>query len=168
MKKIITILAVAFIGIVSASNANAIEDQWSKGTMVAGVTAGLDPWTVGGIGLGGIAFGDYVLVDSWWKGHFTVGGQLGYEGYRYADVDGRHWQSHFSVAPRVTYGLNITNQFEVHAGIASGLAFGGGIHPYHSEFVGLHYFFSNALALTAQVGYAWYSPSVLAGISIKL
>ncbi|MBO4417290.1 MAG: hypothetical protein J5801_04140 [Bacteroidales bacterium] len=158
MKKIIAILAVAFIGMVAASNANAIEDQWSKGTLVAGVTGGIDPW-YSTITFGGLAFGDYVLVDSWWKGHFTVGGQVGFEG-------GKGW-SEFSAAPRVTYGLNLTDKFEVHAGFATGYYFGYWHGFYSSEFIGMHYFFSDAMAFTAQVGYASFSPSVLAGISFK-
>ena len=162
MKKIIAILAIAFIGMVAASNANAIEDQWSKGTMVAGVMGGIDPWylSVGSLYFGGIGFADYVLVDSWWKGHFIVGGQFGFEG-------GKSWGV-FSAAPRVTYGLNLTDKFEVHAGFATGYGFGKYWHGfYSSEFVGMHYFFSDAMAFTAQVGYATYSPSVLAGISFK-
>lgn len=166
MKRIIAILAIAFIGMVAASNANAIEDQWSKGTMVAGVMGGIDPF-IGALGFGGVAFGDYVLVDSWWKGHFTVGGQFGYEGFTYDYGFGRTGYSQFSVAPRATYGLNLTDKFEVHAGIATGYYFGYWHGFYSSEFLGMHYFFSDALAFTAQLGYSTYSPSVLAGISFK-
>ena len=162
MKKIIAILAVAIIGMQFATNASAIEPQWSKGTMVGGVMGGIDPWyaSVGYIYFGGIAFADYVLVDSWWMGHFTVGGQFGFEA-------GKSW-SVMSAAPRVTYGLNLTDKFEVHAGFASGWGFGkywSGF--YSSEFVGMHYFFSDSMAFSAQVGYASYSPAVTAGISFK-
>lgn len=170
MKKIIAILAVAIIGMQTASNANAIEPQWSKGTTLGGIMAGIDPWYLLEYDVfyfGGIGFVDYVLVDSWWKGHFTVGGQVGYIG---GAVSGLHWSS-FAAAPRVTYGLNITDKFEVHAGVNTGLAFGKGwTHFIHNEFVGMHLFFSENIAFTAQAGYSLglddsYSPSLTAGIS---
>ena len=102
MKKIIAILAVAIIGMSMAVKANAIEDQWSKGTMVVSVLGGIDPW-YGSLAFGGIGAFDYVLVDSWWKGHFTIGGQVGFEANKY-------WKT-LSAAPRVTYGLNLSEKF---------------------------------------------------------
>jgi hypothetical protein len=161
MKKIIAILAVAIIGMSMAVKANAIEDQWSKGTMVVSVLGGIDPW-YSNLAFGGIGAFDYVLVDSWWKGHFTVGGQVGFEFNKYWKV--------LSAAPRVTYGLNLTDKFEVHAGFAAGYGFGfGGWWNgfYSSEFVGMHFSFSDSMAFTAQVGYAAYSPSVTAGVSFR-
>lgn len=169
MKKIIAILAVVVIGMSAVSNANAIEPQWKKGTMVGGVMGGIDPWILieyDVLYAGGLAFADYVLVDSWWKGHFTVGGQLGF-------IGGKYWHS-FSAAPRVTYGLNLTDQFEVHLGVNAGMAFGKGwTHFVNNEFVGMHFFFNDNMAFTAQAGYALgladysYTPSVLAGISFR-
>ena len=163
MKKIIAILAVAIIGMSMAVKANAIEDQWSKGTMVVSVLGGIDPF-YGHLAFGGIGAFDYVLVDSWWKGHFTVGGQVGFEANKY-------WKT-LSAAPRVTYGLNITEKFEVHVGFAAGYYHDFGSYYsyrgfYSNEFVGMHFSFSDSMAFTAQVGYAAYSPTVTAGVSVR-
>jgi hypothetical protein len=163
MKKIIAILAVAIIGMSMAVKANAIEDQWSKGTMVASVLGGIDPF-YGHLAFGGIGAFDYVLVDSWWKGHFTIGGQVGFEANKY-------WKT-LSAAPRVTYGLNITEKFEVHVGFAAGYYHDFGSYYsyrgfYSNEFVGMHFSFSDSMAFTAQVGYAAYSPTVTAGVSFR-
>ena len=163
MKKISAILAVAIIGMSMAVKANAIEDQWSKGTMVVSVLGGIDPW-YGSLAFGGIGAFDYVLVDSWWKGHFTVGGQVGFEANKY-------WKT-LSAAPRVTYGLNITEKFEVHVGFAAGYYHDFGTYYsyrgfYSNEFVGMHFSFSDSMAFTAQVGYAAYSPTVTAGVSFR-
>ena len=163
MKKIIAILAVAIIGMSMAVKANAIEDQWSKGTMVVSVLGGIDPF-YGHLAYGVIGAFDYVLVDSWWKGHFTVGGQVGFEANKY-------WKT-LSAAPRVTYGLNITEKFEVHVGFAAGYYHDFGSYYsyrgfYSNEFVGMHFSFSDSMAFTAQVGYAAYSPTVTAGVSFR-
>ena len=163
MKKIIAILAVAIIGMSMAVKANAIEDQWSKGTMVVSVLGGIDPW-YGSLAFGGIGAFDYVLVDSWWKGHFTIGGQVGFEANKY-------WKT-LSAAPRVTYGLNLSEKFEVHVGFAAGYYHDFGSYYsyrgfYSNEFVGMHFSFSDSMAFTAQVGYAAYSPTVTAGISFR-
>ena len=170
MKKIIAILAVAIIGMSMADKANAIEEQWSKGTSIVSVMGGIDPW-YGYVAFGGLGAYDYVLVDSWWKGHFTVGGQVGFEANKYWKV--------LSAAPRATYGLNISEKFEVHVGVAAGYYHNFGNHDYDygyiirggiytSEFVGMHLSFSDSIAFTAQVGYAAYSPNVTAGISFRL
>ena len=162
MKKIIAILAVVVVAMSLSTKANAIEDQWSKGTMVASVLGGIDPF-YSYLAFGGIGAFDYVLVDSWWKGHFTVGGQVGFEANRYWKV--------LSAGPRATYGLNLTEKFEVHVGIAAGYYhdFSGWVygHFYTNEFVGMHFAFSDSMAFTAQVGYAAYSPTVTAGVSFK-
>ena len=105
-----------------------------------------------------------MLVDSWWKGHFTIGGQVGFEANKY-------WKT-LSAAPRVTYGLNLSEKFEVHIGFAAGYYHDFGTYYryrgfYSNEFVGMHFSFSDSMAFTAQVGYAAYSPTVTAGISFR-
>ena len=163
MKKFIAVLAVAATCMFAANSAKAIEDQWSKGTMVVSVLGGIDPW-YGSLAFGGIGAFDYVLVDSWWKGHFTVGGQVGFEANKY-------WKT-LSAAPRVTYGLNLSEKFEVHIGFAAGYYHDFGTYYsyrgfYSNEFVGMHFSFSDSMAFTAQVGYAAYSPTVTAGVSFR-
>ena len=164
MKKIIAILAIAIIGMQAASNANAIEPQWSKGTTVVSILGGVDPlWST--LAFGGIGAVDYVLVDSWWLGHFTVGGQIGFEANKY-------WKT-LSASPRVTYGLNLSEKFEVHVGYAAGYIHDfdasyislGGFYSY--EFIGMHLGLSDNMSFTAQAGYAAYSPTITAGVSFK-
>lgn len=161
MKKSFKFLAVAAMALVSM-NASALEPQWSKGTMIGNAQVGLEPF-------GAAVSLDYVLVDEWWQGHFTVGGEINVSNY--AD----HYNA-IGVTPRCTYGLNITNDFEVHA-VAE---FGVSNYNYkyaekrkhelrglHTEMVGCRYFFGDGIAVNAEVGYSNYSPEVRAGISYR-
>lgn len=163
MKKIIAILAVAVAAMSAAFSAKAIEDPWAKGTMVAGAQFGFLP------GIGGSAYGDYVLVDSWWKGHFTVGGELLYW-HQWPEHDG--YKNHFhnlGIAARATYGLNISDKFEVHAGLFTGVGVNFG-HEWpkdgkHSDAIrknatpiflsggvaGVRYFLTENLAASAEI-----------------
>ena len=172
MKKIVAILAVALIGMSAAFSAKAIEDPNPKGTKVVGLQAGFLP------GIGGSVYGEYVLVDSWWKGHFSVGAHIGFRhygtglGYNYNE---------FALAPRASYGLNITEQFEAHVAVVSGLGFSGYTYNYsdgtksHSSSVGLcygtlvgaRYFLSEGFGLSAEVGYLGYAPYTNVGICFK-
>ena len=72
MKKLIATMLVAMVALIGSYQAKAIEDPFQKGTFLAGAHFAALP------GIGTTAYGEYVLVDSWWKGHFTVGGQFGY------------------------------------------------------------------------------------------
>ena len=172
MKKFIAILAVAAACMVAANSAKAIEDQWSKGTMVAGAMFGYYP------GIGGSLTGDYVLVDSWWKGHFTVGAQINFRVWRWSDYV---TYNDLGVAPRATYGLNITDKFEVHAGVMAGL----GVHFYkyadgwtddspsrhlglcYGGLAGIRFFFTENFGLQAEVNYSGYGPYANVGIAYK-
>lgn len=169
MKKIVAILAVALIGMSAAFSAKAIEDPNPKGTLVVGAQVGVMP-------LGTNVFGDYVLVDSWWKGHFTVGGQVGLSTFGYGW--GRY--TYFDIAPRVTYGLNITNQFEVHVGVLSGIGFtmdrfeSGDHYEVHNDFrlvyggvTGVRFFFSDKFGATAEIIGAGHYSTFNAGIVMK-
>ena len=71
MKRVFATVLVALVALISSFEAKAIKDPYQKSTMLAGVHFGILP------GFGSTVYGDYVLVDSWWKGHFTVGGQIG-------------------------------------------------------------------------------------------
>ncbi len=173
MKKIVAILAAAVIGMsLLAPKANAIEDQWSKGTMVAGAMVGFYP------GIGGSITGDYVLIDSWWKGHFTVGAQINFRTWSYTSY---LTYNDLAVAPRATYGLNITDKFEVHAGVMAGL----GVHFYnwkeaiyndgttrylglcYGGLAGIRFFFSENFGLQAELNYSGYGPYANVGIAYK-
>ena len=167
MKKVFMLAMVAFLTLAVSQKAQAIEDPNPKGTIVLGAQAGLFP------GFGAAVFGDYVLVDSWWKGHFTVGGELlfrhyGSSGYAYNE---------FAVCGRATYGLNITKNFEVHAGtlIGVGLSTWGGrtdiessILPCWGGLSGVRYFFNKNFGVTAEVQWTGYGNYFNAGVVYKL
>lgn len=172
MKKVIAILAVALVGMSAAFSAKAIEDPWVKGTKVAGVQIGFLP------GIGGSAYFDYVLVDSWWKGHFTVGGEILYRHWSTSYSDYVYSYNDFGFAPRATYGLNITDKFEVHAGtmIGLGLSTWGWSDEHHKEssvgpciggIAGLRYFFTDKLALSAELQASGYGQYANVGIAFK-
>ena len=149
MKKFGMLLAVAALAMVSYNASAELAPQWSKGTMIINANAGL-------LDTGADLSVDYVLVDKWWKGHFTVGGEIDFS------IPVKH-EVAFGFTPRATYGLNITDQFEVHA--ALGVGFGmwnykNGDYSDHGTFImyndliGCRYFFSDNIGLLAEVGYA--------------
>jgi len=161
MKRFGKILMVAALATVSYSASAELAPQWSKGTMMANVEVGVAPGFGGGVSL------DYVLFDNWWKGHFTVGGEVEFSApYKH--------ETAFGVTPRATYGLNITEQFEVHATAELGLGFWNynysGVHNndtfiLHSEMVGCRYFFADGLAVMAETGYANWFPEFRVGLT---
>ena len=98
MKRFGKILMVAALAMVSYSASAELAPQWTKGTVIANAGVGVSPF-------GGTISVDYVLVDEWWKGHFTVGGEV--------DIcKPVNYDSAIGVTPRATYGLNITDQFD--------------------------------------------------------
>ena len=86
--------------------------------------------------------------------------------------------------PRVTYGLNLTNQFEVHVGVMTGLNVqldrwvynspyidnANYTHYYfaHGEVVGARYMFSSKIGVEAELVYSGYQSYFNAGVTIKL
>ena len=174
MKKIIAIIAVAVIGFSFAPKANAIEDPWQNGTLVVGAMAGFYP------GFGGTLTGDYVLFDNWWMGHFTVGAQVNYRYWKYAAGVA---YNDFAAAPRATYGLNITEKFEVHAGGMIGLGYRAfkynlseyGLNDEKSSHLGLcwgaiagvRFFFTEGFGVSAEFQYSGYGPYTNVGVTFK-
>ena len=171
MKKIIAILAVAIIGMSAANTAKALSPQWEKGTMVVGAMFGYYP------GIGGTLTGDYVLVDSWWMGHFTVGAEALYRHFGRAYAGYTYSYNDFAIAPRATYGLNITDAFEVHVGVLAGL----GISTWrwsdtdtdkslglcYGGLAGIRYFFTDSFGLSAEVQYSGYGQYTNVGVCFK-
>ena len=163
---------VAFMTLAVCPKAHAIEDPNPKGTVVVGAHVGFLP------GIGGSAFGDFVLVDSWWKGHFTVGAELLYR-HRGRHFDGYNYgYNEFAIAPRACYGLNITDKFEVHAGLIAGF----GISSWHDTFdgtkgvypgfcwggvAGLRYFFTKNFGVSTEFQYTGYGPYTNVGVAFK-
>lgn len=178
MKKVFMLVLVALMTLGVCQKAQAIEDPNPKGTMIIGIRGGLYP------GFGANVVGDYTLVDSWWKGHFTVGAYAGYNSRSY------HWSyytshySNFAVMPRATYGLNITKQFEVHAGLMAGFNFQldrwvydspnidndshTSFHFTYAELAGVRYMFNEKFGAEVELVYSGYMSYFNAGVTIKL
>lgn len=166
MKRFGKILMIAALATVSYSASAELEPQWSKGTMMVNAAIGVQPF-------GGTVSLDYVLVDEWWKGHFTVGGEFDFS------VPYKH-ETAIGVTPRATYGLNITPEFEVHVTAETGFGFrtwqywNGERDVKDTDtfilwggFAGCRYFFTDNLAVLAEIGGENWFPALRAGITYK-
>lgn len=166
MKRFGKFVMIAAMAMVSYSASAELEPQWSKGTMMVNAAVGVQPF-------GGTVSLDYVLVDEWWKGHFTVGGEFDFS------VPYKH-ETAIGITPRATYGLNITPEFEVHVTAETGF----GIHSWKywngerdvkttdsfilwGGFAGCRYFFTENLAVLAEIGGEDWFPALRAGITYK-
>ena len=166
MKRIGKFVMIAAMAMVSYSASAELEPQWSKGTMMVNAAVGVQPF-------GGTVSLDYVLVDEWWKGHFTVGGEFDFS------VPYKH-ETAIGITPRATYGLNITPEFEVHVtaetgfGIRSWKYWNGERDVKTTDsfilwggFAGCRYFFTENLAVLAEIGGENWFPALRAGITYK-
>ena len=166
MKRFGKFVMIAAMAMVSYSASAELEPQWSKGTTMINAGIGVQPF-------GGTVSLDYVLVDEWWKGHFTVGGELDFS------VPYKH-ETAIGITPRATYGLNITPEFEVHVTAQTGF----GVHSWKywdgekdvktsdsfilwGGFAGCRYFFMDNLAAYAEIGGENWFPALRAGITYK-
>ncbi|MBR3937898.1 MAG: hypothetical protein IKJ66_08235 [Bacteroidaceae bacterium] len=166
MKRIGKFVMIAAMAMASYSASAELEPQWSKGTMMVNAAIGVQPF-------GGTVSLDYVLVDEWWKGHFTVGGEFD------LSVPYKH-ETAIGITPRATYGLNITPEFEVHVTAETGF----GIRSWQywngerdvkttdsfilwGGFAGCRYFFTENLAVLAEIGGEDWFPALRAGITYK-
>ncbi|MCQ2068829.1 MAG: hypothetical protein MJY68_07025 [Bacteroidaceae bacterium] len=166
MKRIGKFMMIAAMAMASYSASAELEPQWSKGTMMVNAAIGVQPF-------GGTVSLDYVLVDEWWKGHFTVGGEFDFS------VPYKH-ETAIGVTPRATYGLNITPEFEVHVTAETGFGFrtwqywNGERDVKDTDtfilwggFAGCRYFFTDNLAVLAEIGGENWFPALRAGITYK-
>jgi len=166
MKRFGKFVMIAAMAMVSYSASAELEPQWSKGTAMINAGIGVQPF-------GGTVSLDYVLVDEWWKGHFTVGGELDFS------VPYKH-ETAIGITPRATYGLNITPEFEVHVTAETGFGFrtwqywNGEKDVKTSDsfilfggFAGCRYFFNDNLAVLAEIGGENWFPALRAGITYK-
>lgn len=166
MKRFGKLVMIAAMAMVSYSASAELAPQWSKGTMMVNAAIGVQPF-------GGTVSLDYVLVDEWWKGHFTVGGEFDFS------VPYKH-ETAIGITPRATYGLNITPEFEVHVTAETGF----GIRSWQywngerdvkttdsfilwGGFAGCRYFFTENLAVLAEIGGEDWFPALRAGITYK-
>lgn len=179
--KNLIVAAMAAVLTLGASTASAIEAPNHEGTFNLNAHIGFVP------GIGANVSGDYVLVNSWWKGHFTVGGIVGFNrdkdkfngfGYKYEQI-----YSNLSIMARATYGLNITDKFEVHAGAASGPCFRSWKYEWHgydaskdddkdvvfdgAGIAGCRYFVTDNLALSAELIGGLHMSYLNLGVSFK-
>ena len=189
MKKLLSLLLFAAALTLVSTPAHALGNPDPKGTFVAGGSFGVLT------GIGTALTGDYVLSDSLWKGHLTIGGQFTWnrQPQYSADFDinfdnlsidtklSKTYLHKFCIAPRVAYGLNITKSFEVHLGVAMGVGF---IPHDKATFVigdvlGLRYFFTDNLGASLELSPmyavrwndAWinlFSTLVNVGVSLKV
>lgn len=170
MKRVLLLSAVAFLMLATSFKAQAIEDPNPKGTLVLGIRCNMEPG-YHYFAVGANVVGDYTLINHWWKGHFTVGGYIGSNFYSHT--------AHFTFMPRATYGLNITNDFEVHVGVMTGLGVRHLSSDYytdgyqrvyfsHGEVAGCRYFFTPNIGVEAEVGYVYTMGYFNVGLSIKL
>lgn len=166
MKRFGKFVMIAALAMVSYSASAELEPQWSKGTAMVNAGIGVQPFGV-------TASFDYVLVDEWWKGHFTVGGEFDFS------VPYKH-ETAIGVTPRATYGLNITPEFEVHVTAETGFGFrtwqywNGERDVKDTDtfilwggFAGCRYFFTDNLAVLAEIGGENWFPALRAGITYK-
>ena len=180
MKKVYVLVMVAIMTLGMSFKAQAIENPWNKGTLVANAHVGYYP------GFGGNVAVDYVLVNNWWKGHFTVGGYVGFNGRSYDLYGGSTRYSYFNVMPRASYGLNITKDFEVHAGVMMGVCIdhtktttvlpyvGSSVSEdwythcvYAPLFGGCRYFFTPNFGVSAEICYSNFATYFNAGLTFK-
>ena len=153
--------------------------QWPQGTMIANVNVGFF-----NIDRGMTASLEYVLLDDVWKGQFSVGVEGGvsvsnnltgteYHNGMIQDID---WRKSINVCmtPRATYGVNVTDQFEVHATGGMGIIMME--YPDRDEslpniafnlMMGCRYFFMENIAFMTEVGYSVRFPGIRLGLSYK-
>lgn len=176
MKKIYVLVMVAIMTLGMSFNAQAIENPWNKGQAVGNLHFGVFP------GIGGNLSVDVVAVNSWWKGHFTVGGYVGFNQYTDKIGNINYNYPHYIFSPRATYGLNITDRFEVHAGLMMGCCYGyqywndphsgtynenGFVDFVYAPVAGIHFFISKNFGLSAEVCYSNYVSYLNAGLTFK-
>ena len=166
MKRFGKFVMIAAMAMVSYSASAELEPQWEKGTAMVNAAIGVQPF-------GATVSLDYVLVDEWWKGHFTIGGEFDFSvPYKKETAIG--------LTPRATYGLNITPEFEVHVTAETGFGFRTWQY-WNGEkdvkttdsfvlwggFAGCRYFFTDNLAVLAEIGGENWFPALRAGITYK-
>ena len=181
MKKVLMLVMVAFMTLAVSQKAQAIEDPNPTGTVVLGARAGFFP------GFGANIVGDVTIVDHWWKGHFTVGGYLGFttktfKEYEYLTTTYRERWTNFAIMPRATYGLNITEDFEVHLAVMLGTVYHNWTYKWNNEGynhvyepgsewsfiqgegVGCRYYFTPNFGVEAEVAY--FYPSYMSYLNV--
>lgn len=193
MKKVYALIAAAALSLSASFTSGAVEEPDAAGTIA--VSAYAAPKFIFGATLSSPAIrvhwgatfaatGDYVITNNLWKGHLSAGIALG--GYICPNMvldSGIEFRSAFALAPRVIYGLNLTEHIEVHAGFSAGpylhteqVSYPDGSKEYAKPtafsfttgvVVGLRYFLSQNFALAAEVNSQAGLPTLGLGATIK-
>ena len=165
------LVMVALMTLGVSQKAQAIEDPNPVGTLVLGARFNMEPHYLY-FGAGANVVGDYTLFNHWWMGHFTVGGYIGSNFHSHT--------SQFTFMPRVTYGLNITEDFEVHVAVMAGLGVRHLSHKYypnvdyrpvyfsHGELAGVRYYFTPNIGAEAELGYVYTMGYFNFGVTFRL
>ena len=166
-------------------NALAIENPYPKGTFIGSAHFGFYP------GIGANIAGDYVIEDSWWEGHFTLGGYIGFNTrhYEYVYLDEGYYDrwTNFAIMPRATYGINISQKFEAHIGLMLGYCYSANYWEWknveyhyngddswkHHGFeygavLGCRYQFTNSFAGDFELNYTPHMSYINIGVAFKL
>lgn len=185
MKKIIALLSVAVMALAGAQRASAIEDPNPKGNLTLGAYASIAP---------GANFTGDVVIAQVWKGHITVGGVAGifYAPQVFMPVQLRNPEFDIFLAPRATFGLNITSKFQVYAGFFTGArvyfnheynpSYNNAYYPTTSPYTGplkanfgfvggeingIRFFLNEHFALSAEICPAYPYTLINMGVSVK-
>ena len=164
MKKVFMLVMVALMTLGVSQKAQAIEDPNPVGTLVLGARFNMEPGP-GYFGVGANVVGDYTLFNHWWMGHFTLGGYIGSNFHTH--------MPQFTFMPRATYGLNITEDLEVHAAVMMGLGvrFNTALnHVFfsHGELTGVRYYFTPNIGAEAELGYVYCMGYFHIGVTVRL
>lgn len=164
------LVMVALMTLGVSQKAQAIEDPNPVGTLVLGARFNMEPHYLY-FGAGANVVGDYTLFNHWWMGHFTLGGYIGSNFHSHT--------SQFTFMPRATYGLNITEDFEVHVAVMAGLGVRHLSPKYyptdyrrvyfsHGELAGVRYYFTPNIGVEAELGYVYTMGYFNVGVTFRL
>ena len=188
MKKILITAFLALFLTIVPQTASAVEDPDPAGTVV--MSAHVGPDFVLGIksgitlGVGGFVTYDYVVADSWWIGHFSLGAAIG--GTHVGNIkmsSGVETRANYFVAPRAIYGININESLELHLGLTAGpylhhdqVVYEGGGKEYSNPnsfkfeiggTFGARYYLNDHLAASAEINTAVFQPLLAVGIAYR-
>lgn len=188
MKRLLILFAFVSAGLLAAVPASAIEDPNPRGTITIGTHVAFLP------GIGFNVLGEYVLFDNLWRGHLSVGLQSGYSFRKSTDFDFKvnldpdssklietttknAYNHNVPINARASYGLNITNRFEVHAGASLGLCLQTEVMESVKKdpkalfnfgfFTGARFFFTNNFGASLELQWSLRDPYINAGVVFK-
>ena len=186
MKKLYISLLCAAALLLSAAPASAQEDPNPTGTIMISADIGpvFDKNEYGNRYMGAAPFvaADYVVTDSIWKGHLSVGAALGSYFLSMPHARAKLSFTAFSLAPRVLYGINAYKFLEIHFGAEAGAALVRERTIYSEDYIrtsdptmalvlggilGVRYNFTGHLSANAEIRTSSYTPFLSLGVTYK-